>query len=189
MKKGSYIIDNYHKVFDLNRRLKSDEYYIIEKACSYDYFSAIDNSWENLVKKFDVLSFYGYKIPELIMAPFSFVPNVNLVIHNRNVALFDEKPQNEAPADLLDQFIKIDRPDSIPIIKIKRTFEFIRMSKDSLSNETKFLNQWVALESFVKSNHYSSIIVNICGVVPNVIFTRNIFRLLRGKKREYFPFL
>lgn len=178
VKKGSDIIFTY-AIADLERKLKEDEFYIIEETCSYDYFSAIDFSWEKLVKKFDILSFYGYKIPELIMTPFSFIPNVNLVIHNRNVALFDEKPQNEAPADLLEQFININKKRSIPNTKIKRTFEFIRMSRESLSNETKFLNQWVALESFVKSNQYSSIIVNIYDVVPNVIFTRNIFRMLR----------
>ena len=178
VKKGLDIIESYN-IEDLTNKLKENEFYIIEEACSYDYFSAIDLSWEKLVKKFDILSFYGYKIPELIMAPYSFIPNVNLVIHSRNVSLFDEKPQNEAPVDLLEQFININKEHSLPITKIKRTFEFIRMSKESLSNETKFLNQWVALESFVKSNQYSSIIVNIYNVVPNVIFTRNIYRLLR----------
>lgn len=164
----------------LNTMLKDRVFYVIEEITVYDPYSAMDLCWEQIIEKYDTLKFYGYKTPDLFTSPFTFVAEKPTVFSNIEVSLFEKPSLNKASKNLFEQFLNLERKKDPNTKKIKKAFEYIRMSNESLSMETKFLNLWVALESFVKTIQYESIIENVKTVVPNIITSQYIYRLLRN---------
>ena len=64
--------------------------------------------------------------------------------------------------------------------KLGATYAYSNMGKAASSQEEKFMNSWVALESLCRSDVYNNIISNVLETVPPVLCSRYIYRLCRN---------
>ena len=64
--------------------------------------------------------------------------------------------------------------------KLGATYAYSNMGKAASSQEERFMNSWVALESLCRSDVYDNIISNVLETVPPVLCSRYIYRLCRN---------
>lgn len=169
--KGTDLLASNNTEFTEN--LNESKIYLFEEVYSYDFMGAVDSAWDNLTKKFGLLDFFNHNKIQLIEQATVLVENDNTFC-KRNIipTIFLVKNKSNGSQNQLDTFLSLDENTKQ---KIHNCFEFIKNSKDSKSTETKFINQWVALESIASSNQYKSIFINISEVVNTMLFSRNFY--------------
>lgn len=64
--------------------------------------------------------------------------------------------------------------------KLGATYAYSNMGKAASSQEERFMNSWVALESLCRSDVYDNIISSVLETVPPVLCSRYIYRLCRN---------
>lgn len=182
VEKGQNIKGHYNN-HDLHNFVKENSYFIKKEIMAYDYYSASDIGWEEINKKFDVLRFYGYKTPVLEKKPIVFTKDSPKVVANKEVLQVKLLKNYVAPLHMYDQFIHFLNREDVPSqskTKVKQVFQCIRMSEESLSIESMFLNLWVALESFVKSPQYDEDIENVTKITAAIESHSYIYKLVKN---------
>lgn len=66
------------------------------------------------------------------------------------------------------------------ITKIGAAFAYTNLSRSALFQETKYISLWIALESLMRTGQYSDIISHIKLVLPEIMCTRYIYRIVRN---------
>lgn len=64
--------------------------------------------------------------------------------------------------------------------KIGAAFAYTSLSRSALFQETKYISLWIALESLMRTGQYSDIISHIKLVLPEIMCTRYIYRIVRN---------
>lgn len=65
-------------------------------------------------------------------------------------------------------------------IALRGVFNYANISLVSVFPEEKFMNLWIAIESFMRTGQYSNIISHIKEVLPAIVCKRYIYRIIRN---------
>ena len=179
---GHEIINEY-KHHNISSKVAKEQYYIKCPIKAYDEFAATIEALEKIGNQLNLTSFFN------IISPWpSKVPTVILIDNDRveNIDLTNILQINDYVDSSLSIFNTAKRIFSSPKIseaakrKLEGAFIYSNLSKLSWFQEVKYLNLWVAIESFVNTGVENSIIGHLKTFVPPAICIRYIFRLFRN---------
>lgn len=158
--------------------------YMVVNVTAYDIHSATMQSLNKISEALNMLSFYNI-INEWNIKDIKFVA---LDLSQSFVKLI-------LPADLYGTYDYLDSSSKIfehtkQIFsnkdqkklqnKLRGVFGYANISKNSLFQEEKYMNIWVALESLARTDLCPNIILNVLDNVPSALCIRYIYRLTRN---------
>jgi len=178
---GRSILETYSDS-QLSSHISSGQPYLRVIISAYDQHSAINSAWFQIAEKLNVLRFYGYSIPEISKAAIVIGPDGKTFSRNIQVSLLSGIKKFKAPDILIDRIRdQLNKSDEVSINrKIKSLFEFNRISEESLSPQSAFLNLWIALESFVQTKEREGGIDNVKMVVGTTTSYNYIYSLVKN---------
>src|SRR5690606_30401710 len=135
--------------------VKINNYYLLEKVRAYDFFAAVDLAWNSITSKLGILSFFDQN-KLLINESALILINGNNTFFKKQITptIFSSNYESKINLSELDKLYELDVNSQS---RINNSLKFINNSVESKSLDTKFINQWVALESIASSNQYKSI--------------------------------
>lgn len=186
LKKGSDIIHADGNPQSLNNFISPDKYYTIIDVEAFDAYSAVLTAINNLQSKISVASFYNLISP--------FLGDISTIY------AFNKNTQQAITLELKDVFQTYDHIDSSSVVfeatkrllndpdqnkavicdKLKSVFSYTNLSKSSYFQETKFITLWIALESIMKTGHFTDIITHIKHILPPSLCVRYFYSIARN---------
>lgn len=158
---------------------KKDYIRIIEEA--YDVKAVVNFSWQRIAKELDVLKFYGFKLPSIDTRPIVLHPDKREYSRNISVSLVSTKQKFTAPRSMMEKVTKQFEHGKADVNrKIRNLFEFSRISEESLSPQSTFLNLWIGIESFVQTMEHDGGIENVKMVVSSAATHNYLYSLLKN---------
>lgn len=168
---------------NLKGKLNEKIYYCQTKLKARDSYSAALKAIEKHKKSIELLFFY-----EKIETG-KFIQNSYNVYEHSNNTLSPLKLN-----DIYRTFMKINDSNSIYEYtcnifennnlklqkQLKNALTYANISKTSPYQEEKFLNLWIALESFMNTKQYGNIIEHVKNVLPSVMSRRYFYRIIRN---------
>lgn len=175
---GTYLSEEYS---ELSEHVSATQSYLRVAVNAYDRHSAVNTAWFQIVEKLDILRFYGFTPLEISNTPI-VIGDGKLFTRNVHVSLISDKKKFKAPDTILERILnQIKKIDEKSINrKIKSLFEFNRISEESLSPQSTFLNLWIALESFVQTKEREGGIENVKMVVGATTSYNYIYSLVKN---------
>lgn len=149
---------------------------------AHDYFNAALQAVKKYSNLFNALSFYN------LIYPWSLNSLSFIIQREGEVKIHQVKPyQLCSTYDFFEdskRFYEISKKILKANCKLKdkllATYSYTNMGKATYSQEEKFMNLWVALESLCKTDMYSDIIGNIIENVPPAMCHNYIFELVNN---------
>lgn len=166
----------------LTHHISNKRNYIQVEIVAFDKHSAINLAWEEMLNKLDVLQFYGHDIPSINKQPIIVFSNGKRFERNHAVSLSYKKNYTSAPSTIFENAIHLfsQKGDKDVIRKIRSVFEFSRISHESLSPQSTFINLWIALETFLNVSFYEGEMENIREIGSAVLSNNYIYSLIRN---------
>lgn len=166
------------------KSLKVEEYMAVYCSAK-DIYSAAHFSIITLSKVLNMLGFFS-AINQWSLS------NINLIAFNTESPYLRELN----PADIYSTYEYLDSSSSVyyrteKILnsdevaaelkqKLFSAFNYVNLSRTSLSIEEKYMNMWIALESLTRTDAHENIIGNIIESIPNACCLRYIYRIIRN---------
>jgi hypothetical protein len=171
--KGKDILESFPAI-----QVSEETYYYTETVNALDLNSAMDLCMQEYGRKIDMLKFYGYRIPPISSGSI-FLPSNNKFYPNVKLPKFKSMLTNAILEKPLEIATKLNEE---PSTLLQRVYRYYRQAEESSSEESCFLNIWVALESFTKTNEYSDNESDFSPIRDNVsavVASGYIFNLVR----------
>ncbi|RKJ38617.1 hypothetical protein D7X33_37040, partial [Butyricicoccus sp. 1XD8-22] len=141
----------------------------------------VNNAWQKIVGKLDILNFYGYPIPDFDTSPIILLPDSPKYLRNVEVDLSTKKRKFRAPDSMMNRVLnQLETGDKEVNRKLKSLFEFTRISDESLSPQSTFINLWIGIESFVHSREFDGGIENVKMFVSAFSTHNYIYSLIKN---------
>lgn len=180
---GSEIISNNPQIPALSSKISAEHFYIVCNGSGYDVQSTVLQALEKINHELNIFAFYKIIAPWLLKVPIIVVIESDRVTNLNISTLFEVN-------DYVDNSIKIFQTAQRVLNngnlskdtynKLQGTFLYYNLAQLSFFQEVKFLNLWVALESFVRTGQHDSIITHIKEIIPPLICVRFFYRLFRN---------
>lgn len=158
-------------------------HYILVSVSAYDYYSATYKAIDKCSDILNMLSFYNY-----IEA--WHVKKIRCLAVNSQKNTFREVKEKELyeTYDYIESSKKIYHASKIMYSqknttihkRLQDVYAYSNMAKAASSQEEKFMNKWIALESLCRSDVYENIIRNILETVPAALCARYIYQHFRN---------
>lgn len=180
IKKGYDLIESYSF---LNNKLKRNSDYAVLDINAFDYYTASHKAISTYSNVLNIFSFYN------IIEAWN-MQDISITVVNTNNSTWKTLNPNAIykTYDYIDganKRFKISKniynsgSDKISL-KLISAYSYANLGKASYSQEEKFINNWVALESLCRSQSQDSIINCILAYVPPAICLKYMFRLFRN---------
>ncbi|WKB35459.1 hypothetical protein QS257_18285 [Terrilactibacillus sp. S3-3] len=133
------------------------------------------------MKKYDMIRFYGYRLQKLHQRPIVIHPNQTFSRKSKvDLTLIFNKAN--APLSIVEPvFNQVGEGGQAQIKeRVGSVFEFSRISEESLSMQSTFINLWIALESFVQTKEYQGDIETIKNIVSAAELDHYLYGLIRN---------
>ncbi|MCM3711494.1 hypothetical protein [Sporosarcina luteola] len=177
---GAAIMSTYDD-YDLGHNISRNKDYIRVIGKSYDIQTGMNSMWQRIAEYMDVLRFYGYELPDIDTAPIVLWLNEQRFTRNIQVSLVEKKNRFRAPSTIMQKIqMQLNQGNNEVNRKIKSLFEFARISDESLSPQSTFLNLWIGIESFVQSKEHEGGIENVKMVVSSSTTHNYLYSLLKN---------
>lgn len=178
---GREILDTY-TMDGLENHVRKNGTYIRQIIYTFDLYEAVNESWYQIMKKYDLLNFYGYTPPKLNQMPIVIHPNMDKFSRKIEVEIITAFNKSTAPLSVIEPVINNIQNERTQTItkRIRSVFEFSRISDESLSMQSAFINLWIALESFVQTKEYPGDIETITKVVSAAELDRYVYGLVKN---------
>lgn len=182
---GSAILDSYSSEIIKYLPLDKSSYYFAMKENARDAVSAALYATEHSKKVLELLTFYDKIEPwSLDGIQYYTVKNGNYVEQPKLKDIYGTYLYIESTNKIFESTVEIFSKDSVELEKLQSklqgVFAYVNISKLSLYQEEKFLNLWIAIESFMNSGQYANIIAHVKKVLPAIMAKRYIYRLIRN---------
>lgn len=181
---GREIIDQNNDNAELRSKVHAESTYIATSIRTPDTYSAVLRSINILNSKLSVATFYNIINPWIANSPQIIVVNLST-----------QKTEGLKLTDIFKTYDYVDSNNSVfadtnsiitnPTMdevksKISAVFAYTNLSRSSVFQETKFISLWIALESVMHTGQYQDIITHIKAVLPEILATRYIYRMVRN---------
>lgn len=180
LKAGEEIINENLTLF---RMFQNEEQYVEIEIEAYDLYSAAFKAMKKYSNLLNSLSFFN------IIRPWS-LNNLSCIVKNEDNSekrslkpydLYGTYDYFEGANSLFDLSKSITSNDKSKICKkLLSTYSYTNVGRAAYSQEEKFMNIWVALESLCKTDMNSDIISSILDNVTPALCSRYIFSLIRN---------
>ena len=172
----------YPEVFE-QKKLGTCKYYMMLEVQAYDYYAAAHKAISRFSNVLNLLSFYN------LIEAWS-VREANLVIMNAETKnmqdlkagdLYITYDYMEGAVRIFKNSKKIEKYQGGTLqTKLRAAYSYANMGKAASTQEEKFMNAWVALESLCRSEASVNIIKSVLDVVPPALCIRYIYRHFRN---------
>lgn len=166
--------------------INSDKKYMLFKVKCKDIKSAALNSINSLNNKVTILTFYN-KISPLSLNELDVfvINNENNYIKKFKISeLYKTYLFQDSSNKVFENVMTLYADNNTNLDSTKSglncVFNYANISLVSIFPEEKFMNLWIALESFMRTGQYSNIISHVKEVLPSVICKRYIYRIVRN---------
>lgn len=177
---GEEILNTYSD-YELEKNIDKKKEYVRVIQPSLDAYSGVNNAWQTIVERLDVLNFYGFPISNFDTAPIILLTDNSKYLRNVEVDLVTKKRKFQAPDTMMNRILKqLKSGDTDVNRKLKSLFEFTRISDESLSPQSTFINLWIGIESFVQSKEFDGGIENVKMVVSSFATHNYIYSLIKN---------
>lgn len=181
---GKQIQEESREMPELCSKISPTTTYLILNVNATDVYAGVLSAINILNSKLSIATFYNIISPWIANAP--------------EIIVFDTNSHFTANLKLTDIFKTYDYIDSHNSIfedtnqifkdpkkaeiaaKIGAAFAYTSLSRSALFQETKYISLWIALESLMRTGQYGDIISHIKLVLPEIMCTRYIYRIVRN---------
>lgn len=166
----------------LNPHISDNQVILRVSTMAFDYHAAVDQARTVITKNLDVLQFYGFRAPEIEETAVIIDPHAQQFYRNITSSLVINKKKYQAPDSVIDVMMKQLKNGGHSEInrKIRSVLEFSRISEESLSPQSAFINLWIALESFVQTKENDGGIDNVKNNVSAASSHNYVFALVKN---------
>lgn len=177
---GQGVLNTYPE-YNLVQNVAKEKWYLRIHGQAFDKQTGINTAWQKIAEQMDVLNFYGFPIPNLATAPIVLHQDRAEYTRNIQVSLLTRKKKFQAPKTIMDKIKQqLDKGNNEVNRKIRSMFEFSRISDESLSPQSAYLNLWIGIESFVQTKEYDGGIENVKVVVAASSTHNYLYSLLKN---------
>ncbi|RTQ93807.1 hypothetical protein [Lysinibacillus telephonicus] len=177
---GQEVLNTYSD-YELENHISKNKEYVRVIYDSLDAYSGVNNAWQKIVGKLDILNFYGFPIPDFDTSPIILLPDSPKYLRNVEVDLSTKKRKFRAPDSMMNRVLnQLETGDKEVNRKLKSLFEFTRISDESLSPQSTFINLWIGIESFVHSREFEGGIENVKMFVSAFSTHNYIYSLIKN---------
>lgn len=181
---GNKIIGKSDDRSDLHSKLSPHTTYLMLNVNAPDVYAGVLSAINILNAKLSIATFYNIispwiaNSPEIIVCDTSSKSTVNLKLTD----IFKTYDYIDSHNNIFQDTNCIFKDASKHEIqtKIGAAFAYTSLSRSALFQETKFISLWIALESLMRTGHYGDIISHIKLVLPEIMCTRYIYRIIRN---------
>ncbi len=169
---------------DLCSKITPTTTYLILNVNATDIYAGVLSAINMLNSKLSIAAFYNIISPWIANSPqiivydidSSFTANLRLTDIFKTYDYIDS--HNSIFEDTNQIFM--DQTKNEIATKIGAAFAYTSLSRSALFQETKYISLWIALESLMRTGQYSDIISHIKLVLPEIMCTRYIYRIVRN---------
>ena len=166
--------------------IKSEKKYMLFVNKAKDVQAAALEAVKNLNSKITILAFYNK------LSSWSLKDLDGFVVMNETTYIWQFKIDNlyktylflDSSNKVFENAMKVysrnDKEVRLTNNALKGVFNYTNISLSSAFPEEKFMNLWIALESFMRTGQYSNIISHIKEVLPAIVSKRYIYRIVRN---------
>lgn len=164
-------------------KLKKKNYMVVN-VTAYDIFSATMQSLNSISEALNMLSFYnmidGWNIKDIKFIAIDLEKQYSkLILPSDLYGTYDYLDSSSKIFECTKRIFSLQNNEKLQN-KLRGVFGYANISKNSLFQEEKYMNIWVALESLARTDLYSDIITNVLENVPSALCIRYIYRLVRN---------
>lgn len=164
-------------------KLKKKNYMVVN-VTAYDIFSATMQSLNSISEALNMLSFYnmidGWNIKDIKFIAIDLEKQYSkLILPSDLYGTYDYLDSSSKIFECTKRIFSLQNNEKLQN-KLRGVFGYANISKNSLFQEEKYMNIWVALESLARTDLYTDIITNVLENVPSALCIRYIYRLVRN---------
>lgn len=167
------------------RNVSPNGMYLQMTVYTYDIYAAVRSARERLDRIIAILTFYNYPVDFLQESEIFVYDNTKKVIfpcgYEHGLIRYG---YNQNPYDKhLNDFLTASNLDGFSRefgSKLYSVTQYIRLSRESVSIFGRFINLWIALEAFLKTDEFKSIAELVVASVPSICCNAYMYRLLRN---------
>lgn len=164
-------------------KLKKKNYMVVN-VTAYDIFSATMQSLNSISEVLNMLSFYnmidGWNIKDIKFIAIDLEKQYSkLILPSDLYGTYDYLDSSSKIFECTKRIFSLQNNEKLQN-KLRGVFGYANISKNSLFQEEKYMNIWVALESLARTDLYTDIITNVLENVPSALCIRYIYRLVRN---------
>lgn len=180
------ILERHPQIAPQNFPINSDKKYMLFQLQAKDTKAAALNCINILINKITILAFYNKIVPLSLndLDLFVISNNTNYIKPFKINELYKTSLFQDSSNKVFENAMKLygDPNEDLKSTKIalNGVFNYANISLLSVFPEEKFMNLWIALESFMRTGQYSNIISHIKEVLPPIVCKRYIYRLIRN---------
>src|SRR5690625_529404 len=173
---------SYYSDYQLRSHITDKRDYISISVKAYDTYAGVNLAWSNLMQILNIIGYYGHELPLIDSKPFILYPDKKHFNRNAGLTNIYKKSLIKAPESMINQMVSLidDRDKRTSINKIVNVFNYITLSHESNSQESKFLNLWIALEAIVETPVYDGEIERVKEIVSSIHCENYIYSILRN---------
>lgn len=164
-------------------KMQENSMYMVVNVKAFDPYSACYDAIELCSSALNLLAFYNNIEPWNSTDVSCWVVDLEsgAVLNARAVDLYPSLEYMVNNKSLLDCSIELVQScDSTLGRKLDTAFAYASMGKAAGSQEERFMNTWIALESFCEGRVSDSIISGILESVPSALCARYLYKLVRN---------
>ena len=167
----------------VSEKLKKKSYMLVN-VTAYDIFSATMQSLNYISEALNMLSFYnmidGWNIKDIKFIAIDLEKKYSkLILPSDLYGTYDYLDSSSKIFECTKRIFSLQNNEKLQN-KLRGVFGYANISKNSLFQEEKYINIWVALESLARTDLYTDIITNVLENVPSALCIRYIYRLIRN---------
>ena len=181
---GADIIEQHQDNTEFCSKISSETTYVMTNITMSDPYSAVLRAINILNSKLSVATFYNTINPWIANFPQIIYLNCETGEHDslRLTDIFkpyDYVDSNNGVFEDTRQIISSQNLEDTKN-KLNAVFAYTNLSRSSIFQETKYITLWIALESVMRTGQYPDIITHIKCVLPEILATRYVYRIVRN---------
>lgn len=181
---GADIIEQHQDNTEFCSKISSETTYVMTNITMSDPYSAVLRAINILNSKLSVATFYNTINPWIANFPQIIYLNCETGEHDslRLTDIFkpyDYVDSNNGVFEDTRQIISSQNLEDTKN-KLNAVFAYTNLSRSSIFQETKYITLWIALESVMRTGQYQDIITHIKCVLPEILATRYVYRIVRN---------
>lgn len=181
---GADIIEQHKDNTEFCSKISSETTYVMTNISMSDPYSAVLRAINILNSKLSVATFYNTINPWIANYPQIIYLNCQTGEHDslRLTDIFktyDYVDSNNGVFEDTRQIISSQNLEDTKN-KLNAVFAYTNLSRSSIFQETKYITLWIALESVMRTGQYQDIITHIKCVLPEILATRYVYRIVRN---------